>query len=123
MYFKKTRVRSYLHNPSCLFCQFFGGLSSESGSRFVYLKLRILSDPEARPHLQVWNLDAPISWREGGEGRKGWKERRGKGGKGEKGGKRREGMQNEEQADHKLQVNLKSRAISMQQADLMVQIK
>ena len=47
MYFKKTRVRSYLHNPSCLFCQFFGGLSSESGSRFVYLKLHILSDPEA----------------------------------------------------------------------------
>ena len=106
MYFKKTRVRSYLHNPSCLFCQFFGGLSSESGSRFVYLKLRILSDPEASSA----GLDAPISWREGREGRKGWKEGRGKGGKGEKGGKRREGMQNEEQADHKLQVNLKSRA-------------
>ena len=67
MYFKKTRVRSYLHNPSCLFCQFFGGLSSESGSRFVYLKLRILSDPEASSA----GLDAPISWREGREGRKG----------------------------------------------------
>ena len=66
MYFKKTRVRSYLHNPSCLFCQFFGGLSSESGSRFVYLKLRILSDPEASSA----GLDAPISWREGREGRK-----------------------------------------------------
>ena len=67
MYFKKTRVRSYLHNPSCLFCQFFGGLSSESGSRFVYLKLRILSDPEASSA----GLDAPISWREGREGKKG----------------------------------------------------
>ena len=67
MYFKKTRVRSYLHNPSCLFCQFFGGLSSESGSRFVYLKLCILSDPEASSA----GLDAPISWREGREGRKG----------------------------------------------------
>ena len=67
MYFKKTRVRSYLHNPSCLFCQFFGGLSSDSGSRFVYLKLRILSDPEASSA----GLDAPISWREGREGRKG----------------------------------------------------
>ena len=67
MYFKKTRVRSYLHNPSCLFCQFFGGLSSESGSRFVYLKLRILSDPEASSA----GLDAPISWREEREGRKG----------------------------------------------------
>ena len=67
MYVKKTRVRSYLHNPSCLFCQFFGGLSSESGSRFVYLKLRILSDPEASSA----GLDAPISWREGREGRKG----------------------------------------------------
>ena len=67
MYFKKTRVRSYLHNPSCLFCQFFCGLSSESGSRFVYLKLRILSDPEASSA----GLDAPISWREGREGRKG----------------------------------------------------
>ena len=67
MYYKKTRVRSYLHNPSCLFCQFFGGLSSESGSRFVYLKLRILSDPEASSA----GLDAPISWREGREGRKG----------------------------------------------------
>ena len=67
MYFKKTRVRSYLHNPSCLFCQFFGGLRSDSGSRFVYLKLRILSDPEASSA----GLDAPISWREGREGRKG----------------------------------------------------
>ena len=67
MYFKKIRVRSYLHNPSCLFCQFFGGLSSESGSRFVYLKLRILSDPEASSA----GLDAPISWREGREGMKG----------------------------------------------------
>ena len=75
MYFKKTRVRSYLYNPSCLFCQFFGGLSSESGSRFVYLKLRILSDPEASSA----GLDAPISWREGREGRKGWKEGRGEG--------------------------------------------
>ena len=121
MYFKKTRVRSYLHNPSCLFCQFFGGLSSESGSRFVYLKLRILSDPEALSAGLEFGCSYKLAGR--GGGRKGWKERRGKGGKGEKGGKRREGMQNEEQADHKLQVNLKSRAISMQQADLMVQIK
>ena len=80
MYFKKTRVRSYLRNPSCLFCQFFGGLSSESGSRFVYLKLRILSDPEASSA----GLDAPISWREGREGRKG---------EGREGKERREGRE------------------------------
>ena len=88
MYFKNTRVRSYLHNPSCLFCQFFGGLSSESSSRFVYLKLRILSDPEASSA----GLDAPLSRREGREGRKGGKEGRGKGGRGE-GRERRAGRE------------------------------